>query len=107
MANEVDTEIVVHVPLTSSLDDDKEDVGNPAKFVSSASKTGKVDLFLSKGSASAKYTAMGLNWDYAETRQQSPERLTSLEDLVGLYRFEVPIGGIWPKKIFLCIKCEA
>jgi len=95
LCKEMDTEIVVHVPLITGFNDDDENVIKTAEFVSSLKKIKHVDLLPFNELASGKYKAMGLNWEYAQVRRQSPERLAGLQDIVQSYGLEVNIGGLW------------
>lgn len=95
LCKEVNTEIVVHIPLITGFDDDDENIIKTAEFVSSLKKIKHVDLLPFNELPSGKYKAMGLDWEYAETRRQSPEQLTRLQDIVQSYGLEVNIGGLW------------
>ena len=95
LCKEADTEIVVHVPLITGFNDDDENVTKTAEFVGSLKKIRHVDLLPFNKLPSGKYKAMGLNWEYAEARRQSPERLTRLQKIVQSYGLDANIGGLW------------
>jgi pyruvate formate lyase activating enzyme len=95
LCREVDTEITVHVPLIPGFNDDDENIIKTAEFVSSLKKIRHIDLLPFNELPSAKYKAMGLGWEYAETRRQSPQRLARLQERVQSYGLEVNIGGLW------------
>ena len=95
LCKEVATEIAVHIPLIPGFNDDDENIIKTAEFVNLLKKIKHVDLLPFNYLASGKYKAMGLDWEYAETRQQSPERLAGLQELVQSHGLEVTIGGLW------------
>lgn len=95
LCKEVNTEITVHIPLICGFNDDEDNIMDTAKFVSSLKKIKHIDLLPFNELASGKYKAMGLDWEYAETRRQSDEQLTRLQDIVQSYGLEVTIGGLW------------
>lgn len=95
LCKEVNTEIVVHIPLITGFNDDDENIIKTAEFVRSLKKIKHVDLLPFNELASGKYKAMGLNWEYAEVRRQSPEQLSRLQEIVQSYGLEVNIGGLW------------
>jgi pyruvate formate lyase activating enzyme len=95
LCKEVDTEIVVHLPLICGFNDDEENIMRTAEFVSSLRKIKHVDLLPFNELASGKYRAMGIDWEYAEVRRQSPEHLARLQEIVETYGLEVTIGGLW------------
>jgi pyruvate formate lyase activating enzyme len=92
---EVNTEIVVHVPLICGFNDDGENITKTAEFVGSLKKIKRVDLLPFNELASGKYRAMGLVWEYAGMRRQPSERLARLQEIVESYGLEVTIGGLW------------
>lgn len=92
---DVDTEVAVRIPLISGFNDDDENIRRAAEFVSSLNKIKRLDLLPFNELASAKYKAMGIEWEYAETRQQSRERVARLKEIVEAYGFETTIGGLW------------
>jgi len=95
LCEEVDTEIVVHLPLICGFNDDDENITKSAEFVSSLRKIKHVDLLPFNYLASGKYKGMDLEWEYAGVRQQSEERLAELEEIVQSYGLEVVVGGLW------------
>ncbi len=88
-------EIVVHVPLIRGFNDDAENIRETAKFVRSLKKIKHVDLLPFNDLATVKYRVMGLDWEYAEARRQSPEQLAKLKEIVESHGLEVTIGGLW------------
>jgi len=95
LCKEVKLEIAVHVPLIPEFNDDDENIIRTAEFVSSLKKIKHVDLLPFNELASGKYRAMGLDWEYAELRRQSPERLARLQKIVQSYGLDANIGGLW------------
>jgi len=95
LCKEVDTEITVHVPLIPGFNDDDANIGKTVEFVTSLKKIKHVDLLPFNELASGKYRAMGLDWEYAEGRRQSPEKLARLQKIAQSYGLEVNIGGLW------------
>lgn len=95
LCREVNTKIVVHVPLISGFNDEDENIIETAEFVSSLRKIQQIDLLPFNELASGKYKAMGLDWEYANVRRQSPEKLAKLQKIVESYGLEVTIGGLW------------
>lgn len=86
---------MVHIPLIGGFNDDDENIRRTAKFVSSLKKIKHIDLLPFNDLASEKYRAMGLDWEYAKLRRQSPEQLAKLKETVESYGLEVTIGGLW------------
>jgi len=95
LCKEVDTEIAVHIPLIPGFNDDDDNIIKTAEFVSSLKKIKHIDLLPFNYLASGKYKAMGLDWEYNETRRQSPEQLARLQEIVQSYGLEATIGGLW------------
>ena len=95
LCQEVNTEIVVHMPLICGFNDDSENITKTAEFVSSLDKIRRVDLLPFNELASDKYRAMGLDWKYAGVRRQPSEQLARLQEIVQSYGLEVTIGGLW------------
>ena len=95
LCKELNTEIVVHVPLICGFNDDDENIRKIAEFVMSLKKIRHVDLLPFNELASGKYKAMGIDWEYAEVKRQSPEKLERLREIVESYGLEVTIGGLW------------
>lgn len=95
LCQEVDTEIIVHLPLICGFNDDDENIRKSAGFVSSLKKIRHVDLLPFNYLASGKYKGMGLEWEYAGAKQQSEERLARLKGIVQSYGLEVVVGGLW------------
>jgi len=95
LCEEVDTKITAHIPLIPGFNDNEENIGRTAEFVSSLKKIKRVDLLPFNELASSKYKAMGIDWEYSGVRQQSPEHLARLEEIVESYGLEVTIGGLW------------
>lgn len=95
LCKEVDTEIVLHIPLISEFNDDEENIMKSAEFVRSLKKIRHVDLLPFNELASGKYEAMGIEWEYTELKRQSPEKLERLREIVESYGLEVTIGGLW------------
>jgi len=95
LCKEVDTEIVVHIPLISGFNDDEENIGEIAKFVSSLNKIRHVDLLPFNELALEKYRALGINWEYTEVKRQSSEHLARLKEIVESYGLEATVGGLW------------
>lgn len=95
LCKEADTDIVVHIPLIPGFNDDDANIRKTVEFVSSLKKIKHVDLLPFNELASGKYKAMGLDWEYAEARRQSPERLTELQKIVQSYGLDANIGGLW------------
>ena len=92
---EGDTEVAVRIPLISGFNDDDENIRRTAEFVSSLKKIKRLDILPFNELASAKYKAMGAEWEYAETRQQSEEQVAELKEIVEAYGLETTIGGLW------------
>jgi len=95
LCKEVDTEIAVRVPLISGYNDDDKNITETLKFVCSLKKIKRVDLLPFNELPSAKYKALGLEWDYEEAKRQPQERLAELEGIVHSYGLEGTIGGSW------------
>jgi len=92
---EVDTEIAVRIPLICGFNEDDKNIRRTAEFISSLKKIKRLDLLPFNELASVKYRAMGLEWEYNETRQQSTEQLARLKEIVEGYGLEPTIGGLW------------
>jgi len=95
LCKEVDTEIVVHIPLICGFNDDEENIIKTAEFVASLKKIKHVDILPFNELASGKYNALGLDWKYSQTRQQPLKKLERLQDIIQSYGLEVNIGGLW------------
>jgi len=95
LCKEVNTEIVIHVPLICGFNDNDEDIRKIAEFVSSLKKIKHIDLLPFNYLASGKYRSMGLQWEYAGAKRQSDKRLTELKDIVQSYGLEAIIDGLW------------
>lgn len=95
LSRETDTAIVARVPLICGFNDDDENIIETAEFVSSLGNIECVDLLPFNELASAKYKALGLEWEWAKTSRQPPERLTRLKDIVKSYGLKVTVGGLW------------
>jgi len=95
LCQELNTEIVVRIPLICQFNDDDENIIKTTQFVNSLERIAHIDLLPFNPLASGNYRAMGLEWEYAEVRQQAPERLTRLQELVQSYGFETTMGGLW------------
>ena len=95
LCQELNTEIVVRIPLICQFNDDDENIIKTTQFVNSLERIAHIDLLPFNPLASGNYRAMGLDWEYAEVRQQTPERLTRLQELVQSYGFETTMGGLW------------
>ena len=95
LCRETDTKIVVRIPLICGFNDDDENIRETAEFVSSLGKIECVDLLPFNELPSAKYKALGLKWEWTETRRQPEERLARLKEIVESYGLKVTIGGLW------------
>jgi pyruvate formate lyase activating enzyme len=94
LCKEDNKEIIVHVPLVPGFNDDEENIRKTAEFVKSLKTIKKIDLLPFNDLAAEKYTAMGLNWEYDKTKQQLPEHLKKLKEIVESYGLEVTLGGL-------------
>ncbi len=95
LCKEVDKEIAVHIPLICGFNDDEGNIRRTAEFVSSLKKIEHIDLLPFNELASAKYTALDVEWEYSKVKQQSPEQLAELKRIVQSYGLEVTVGGLW------------
>jgi len=95
LCKEVNTEIVIRIPLISGFNDDDENVRESAGYVSMLGKVQRLDLLPFNALASAKYKALGKEWKYENMSQQSDERLARLRQIVETYGLETTIGGLW------------
>jgi len=95
LCKEVNTEIVIHLPLICGFNDDDENVRRTAEFVKSLKRVRHVSLLPFNELASGKYKSMGLVWEYADMRRQTDERLTELKNIVESYKLSADIGGLW------------
>lgn len=95
LCEEADTEITVHIPLIPGFNDNAGNIRRMAEFVSSLKKIKRLDLLPFNELASSKYEAMGIDWEYSKVRQQTPEHLARLRDIVASCGLGVTIGGLW------------
>jgi pyruvate formate lyase activating enzyme len=95
LCEEVNTEIIIHIPLICGFNDDDENIRKTAEFIASLHRIKHVDLLPFNELASEKYNALGWTWEYAATTQQPKERLTELQKIVEPYGLEVCVGGLW------------
>ncbi len=95
LCQETDTKIVVRIPLICGFNDDEENITRTAEFVSSLKKIERVDLLPFNELPSAKYHALGLEWEWDETTRQPAEYLNRLKGIVESYGLKVTIGGLW------------
>ena len=95
LCEEINTEIVIHIPLIPGFNDDVEHINKMAEFIASLRKIRHVDLLPFNELASGKYTLMGLNWVHAQTKRQSSEHLNRLKEIVESYGLEATVGGLW------------
>ncbi|MFC1916143.1 glycyl-radical enzyme activating protein [Chloroflexota bacterium] len=95
LCQEVDTKIVVHIPLIPGFNDSEDNITKTAEFVSSLKKIRRLDLLPFNELASGKYLTMGIDWSCANMRRQPPEQLAKLRQIVESYGLKVTIGGLW------------
>jgi pyruvate formate lyase activating enzyme len=95
LCEEVDTKIVVHIPLIPGFNDDAKHIRMAAEFINSLYRIKHVDLLPFNELASGKYANLGLDWVYAKAKRQSDEHFESLKKIVESYGLEVTIGGMW------------
>lgn len=95
LCKEVDTEIVVRVPLIVGFNDYDDNIIETVKFVRSLNKIKHIDLLPFNELPSGKYKAMGLDWKYARTKKQPMERLTALQEIAQSQGLEATFSGQW------------
>lgn len=93
--NEVETEIVVRVPLIPGFNDDEENIKNTVEYVTSRKRIERFDLLPFNELPSGKYKAMGMQWEYASARRQTQEALDRLIAIPKSHGLNVTIGGLW------------
>jgi len=92
---DTDTEVVVRIPLIPGYNDDYENIRKTAEFVASLKRIKQLDLLPFNQLASAKYAAMGIYWQYKNTKQQPKKQLAKLQNIVEACGLETNIGGLW------------
>ncbi len=95
LCTDINTEIVVRIPLICGFNDDDENVRRSAEYVSSLKRIKRLDLLPFNQLASSKYRAMNQEWKYETAVRQSDERLAKLQAIVEAYGLKTTIGGLW------------
>lgn len=95
LCKEVDTEMVVRIPLICGFNDDEGNVRASAEYVRSLERIIRLDLLPFNELAAAKYRAMGLQCKYEGVSRQGDEHLARLREIVESYGLKVTIGGLW------------
>lgn len=92
---EVDTEIVVHLPLIPGFNDDEENIRETARYIRSLKQINHVDLLPFNYLAAGKYNGLGLDWEYGKAERQSDEHLAGLRTIIEEYGLEANVEGLW------------
>ncbi len=88
-------EIVVRVPLVPGYNDDEENIRQTAEFLSPLERVKGIDLLPFNNFPVTKFEALGIDWECKGSQRQANEYLTSLHEIVKLYKAHCTIGGMW------------
>ncbi|MFH1485115.1 MAG: glycyl-radical enzyme activating protein [Chloroflexota bacterium] len=95
LCKEVETEIVIRLPLITGFNDDEDNVRKTAEYLKSLKRIERLDLLPFNELPAGKYRAMGREWHYEDVRRQSDELLARLHEIVESCGLKVSIGGLW------------